>query len=130
MEMILILMLTMLLGLMAIALFVRWYTAFCYRLIVFRDSRALDELLRTGEVPAPWRMRKLEQIAIKLRGTPGRLLRRRIMRRYAGRMRGMIRFVQGNRGILPEEGQMIARELRETADAWLKCSDLDELIGA
>jgi hypothetical protein len=127
---VLVLILIMLAGLMAIALFVRWYTALCYRLIVRDQSDVLDEILRTGEVPAHWRRCRLEKLALRTRGPLGRFLRRRLMRSYARKMKGMISFARGNRRISPGEAGEIARELRETAEDWLKCEDLDELIGA
>lgn len=126
---VLLLILIMLAGLMAIALFVRWYTALCYRLIVNHNSEVLDEILLTGEVPAHWRKRRLERLARAAKGPIRLFLQRRLMRAYARRMKGMISFVRGNRKILPEEAEQIARELRETAEDWLKCADLDDLIG-
>lgn len=124
----LLLILILLAGLMAIALFVRWYTALCYRLIVRDRSEVLDEILLTGEVPVHWRRRGLERLALATRGALGRFLQRKLMRAYARRMKGMVSFVQGNRRVSPEEADEIARELRETAEDWLKCRDLDELV--
>jgi hypothetical protein len=118
----------MLAGLMAIALFVRWYTAFCYRMIVHDKSDVLDGLLLTGEVPTRWRRRRLEKLALGTRGCLGRLMKRCLMRSYARRMKGLISFVHGNRRISPAEAKEIARELRETAQDWLKCEDLNELV--
>jgi hypothetical protein len=126
---VLILILIMLAGLMAIALFVRWYTAFCYKMIVNDQSAVLDEILLTGEVPAHWRKPRLEKLALRLNGRAGRFMQRLLMRGYARRMKGMISFARGNRRISPEEAANIARELRETADDWLKCESLEELIG-
>jgi len=123
------LILIMLAGLMAIALFVRWYAALCYRLLVRDQSAVLDEILLTGEVPAHWRRRGLERLALRAKGPFGRFLQRRIMRLYARKMRGMISFARSNRRISPEEAGEVARELRETAEDWLKCRDLEELIG-
>ena len=124
----LLLVLILLAGLMAIALFVRWYTALCYRLIVRDRSEVLDEILLTGEVPSHWRRRRLERIALGTRGPFGCLLQRRLMRAYARRMKGLVSFAQGNRRVSPEEANEIARELQETAEDWLKCRDLNELI--
>ncbi len=129
MPQVLLLIFIMLIGLMAIVLFVRWYTALCYRLIVRDRSEVLDEILLTGEVPAHWRRRRLERLALGARGPFGRFLQRRLMRAYARRMKGMISFVRGNRRISPEEAGGIARELRETAEDWQNCKDLFELIG-
>ncbi len=129
MARVLILILIMLAGLMAIALFVRWYTALCYRLIVNDQSGVLDELLQTGEVPAHWRKPRLEKWALRHNGPFGLFMQRRIMRAYARRMKGMISFARGNRRISPEEAANVARELRETAEDWLKCESLEELIG-
>lgn len=128
MARVLILILIMLAGLMAIALFVRWYTAFCYKLIVRDQSAVLDEILSTGEVPVHWRKLRLEKLALRLRGRTGRILQRLLMRGYAHRMKTMISFVRGNRRITPEEAADVARELRETAEDWLKCENLRELI--
>ena len=73
-------------------------------------------------------MRRLERVALRTKGPVGRMMQRFLMRRYARRMKGMIRLARGNRRISPEEAREIARELRETAQAWLACSCLSELI--
>lgn len=123
------LLLMLIIGIVLIVAFVQWYSRLCYRWIVRRPSEILDRLLQTGEVPGEWRRRWLEKIARGMKGAPGRCLRRWLMKRYARRMRGMISFVRGNHRISPEEARSIAMELRETAEDWLKCADLDELIG-
>ena len=123
------LMLLLFIGIVLIVAFVQWYSKLCYRLIVNRPSEILDRLLLTGEVPKEWRRRRLEKIALGMKGAFGRRLRRWLMKRYARRMKGMISFVRGNHRISPEETRAVAKELQEIAEGWLKCADLGELIG-
>lgn len=119
------LLLLMLIGLVLIIVFVKWYSQFCYRLIVLRPSEILDQLLLTGCVPDSWRIRWLERIALKSKGG---LLRRLLVRHYARKMPRMISFARANRRVSPDETRAIAKELRDIADGWRK-STLEELTG-
>ena len=118
----------MLAGLAVISVFVRWYTAFCYRVLVTGKSDAVDYILKTREVPAAWRRLKLENLARKLPGKSGMIAQRALIRHYARKARRLSGFVRGNRRISPDETRMAAREIQAIADEWAQCEKIDELM--
>ena len=113
------LLLTMLVGLLLIVLFVRWYASFCYRRIVANKSDVLEAVLLTGEVPLSWRKRTLEKLAsYSAGGFAGDYMQKWLMHIYARRISGLVSFVRGNQRLTAEEKRDIVGQLQEIARQW------------
>lgn len=115
-------------GLMLIALFVKWYTALCYRLIVTNKDDALGIILSTREVPRVWRYPTLEKVARAPHNPFGRWMQRVVIWRYARRIRGLISLTKANRRMSEEQKQADVATLEEVAKEWSACRILEELL--
>lgn len=125
MEGVLVSLLMLVVGLGFIALFVKWYTAFCYRKIVSDKSEVLEQLLLTGAVPEAWRHPGLERFG----QTHCPALERLLIRRYARRLNGVMALVKGNAHMGAEKKREGLEALREIQGEWLKCKTLHSLVG-
>lgn len=124
---ILLLVLSMLVGLLAISVFVRWYTAFCYRLLVGRWSEVLDDILLTGEIPNAWRRRRLVRLALRSKGAFSDILQKWILRSYLRRLSKLMTHVRHNRRLSREETEGVLEELKEVQQDWLAITSIREL---
>ena len=116
-------------GLLLIAFFVKWYTAFCYRLIVTRKDDVLEGVLSTREVPRAWRRKSMERIALARCNPLGRIMERLLVRAYARRVKKLIPFVSANRRANAEQKRADIDTIKDIRREWRACRTLEELVG-
>ncbi len=119
----------LIISLALIALFVKWYTALCYRMIVYDQSEVISVLLDTGEVPDRWRKRLLERFAHSTNKRIGQLVERFLIRYYARRINGVIAMVKGNKRANAQQKAEDVLVLKQLKAEWESQTSLANLIG-
>lgn len=125
MEALLISSLILLVGLGLIVFFVKWYANFWMKILVSNKAELVIEVLASEEVPAQWRLPRLERVV--KRGTPGPLahsLERWLKRWYLYRLDRLIRSFQLSSFVNKDLKAEYLSGLREIRVEWETRQDL------
>jgi len=116
METIVASLLVMCLGLGLIALFLRGYADFWFRVMVVNKGEALEQL-ETGDVPSRWRRKAAERLALS-NGIFARAAGALLKWRYIRRLRALEGYIRAHRRLSADEKAGSLELIGETRRRW------------